>query len=43
MAVKGLKYKREWEVWARREAQLQSGDEWTFNVRKPHEGLIYST
>ena len=40
MAVKGLKYKREWEVWGRREAQLQSGDEWTFNVGKPHEGLI---
>ena len=40
MAVKGLKYKREWEVWGKREGQLQSGDEWAFEVRKPHAGLI---
>ena len=40
MAVKGLKYKREWEVRGKREAQLQSGDEWAFEVRTPHEGLI---
>ena len=40
MAAKGLKYKRRWEVWGKHEARLQDGDEWTFDIKKPHEGLI---
>ena len=40
MAVKGLKYKREWQVWGKTEALLHSGDGWTFDIKKPHEGLI---
>ena len=40
MAVKGLKYKRQWEVWGKHEAQLQNGEDWIFYIKKPHEGLI---
>ena len=40
MAVKGLKYKSEWQVWGKTEALLHSGDGWTFDIKKPHEGLI---
>ena len=40
MAVKGLKYKREWQVWGKTEARLHDGDGWTFDIKKPHEGLI---
>ena len=40
MVVKGLKYKRQWEVWEKHEAQLQSGDEYTFYIKIPHEVLI---
>ena len=40
MAVKGLKYKREWQVWGKAEALLHSGDGWTFDIKNTHEGLI---
>ena len=40
MAGKGLKYKRKWEAWGNHEARLQSGDEWTFDIKKLHEGVI---
>ena len=40
MAFKGLACKRRWEVWGRREAQLHSGEDWTFDIKQPGEGAI---
>ena len=40
MAVKGLTYKSTWEAWAPFAVTLDGGDAWTFDVKKPEEGLI---
>ena len=40
MAVKGLKYKDEWEAWSPSRVTLRNGDAWTFDLKKPEEGLI---
>ena len=38
--VKGLRYKPEWEAWSPSEVTLRDGDAWTFDLKKPEEGLI---
>ena len=40
MAERGLTYKATWEAWAPRPLTLHSGETWTFDVKKPEEGLI---
>ena len=40
MAVKGLTYKSTWDACAPFAVTLDGGDAWTFDVKKPEEGLI---
>ena len=40
MADKGMRYKSTWEAWAPVTLTLDGGDAWTFDVKKPEEGLI---
>ena len=40
MAMKGLKYKDEWEAWSPSRVTLRNGDAWTFDLKKPEEGFI---
>ena len=40
LAVKGLNYKHEWEAWSPSQVTLRSGNSWTFDLKKPEEGLI---
>ena len=39
-AEKRLRYKSTWEAWAPVTLTLDGGDAWTFDVKKPEEGLI---
>ena len=40
LEVKGLQYKKSWEVWSPTEFSLDDGENFSFDVKKPNEGLV---